>query len=76
MNPNSKKPKLLDWIKERTGRFHEDFDPRAHGHKSWEGVWQELRKDGALGKLRDESRRNAASRQGPQTADRGEGRER
>ena len=53
MNPNSKKPKLLDWIKQRTGRYHEDFDPRAYGHATWEGLYDEIRQDEALAKVRD-----------------------
>ena len=52
-NPNSRKPKLLDWIKERTGSYHPDFDPRAYGHKTWEGVYNEIREDEALAKVRD-----------------------
>ena len=43
MNPNSKKPKLLDWIKQQTGSYHPDLDPRAHGHKTWEGLFNEIR---------------------------------
>jgi hypothetical protein len=55
MNPNSKKPKLLDFIRQHTGRYNEDLDPRAHGHKTWEGVFNEIREDEALAKVRDET---------------------
>lgn len=62
MNPNSKKPKLLDWIKERTGRFHADLDPRAHGHETWKGVSNEIREDEALAKVRNETGKEPAGR--------------
>lgn len=50
-----KKPKLLDWIKERTGSFHPELDPRAHGHATWKEVYEEMRADERLAKLRDET---------------------
>lgn len=55
MNPNSMKAKFLDWIKERTGSFHQDLDPRAHGHETWKGVSNEIRADEALAKVRNET---------------------
>jgi hypothetical protein len=61
MNPNSKKPKLLDWIKERTGMFNPQLDPRAHGHETWEGVYDEIRGDEALAKERDATGKEPAS---------------
>ena len=62
MNPNSMKAKFLDWIKERTGTFHPDLDPRAHGHETWKGVSNELREYEALAKVRDETGKEPARR--------------
>lgn len=65
MNPNSQKPKLSDWIKERTGRFSEDLDPRAHGHETWAGVFNEIREDEALAKRRNETGKEPVARPRP-----------
>jgi hypothetical protein len=62
MNPNSKKPKLLDWIKERTGSYHENLDPRAHGHDTWAAVFNEIRQDEMLAKVRDETGKEPSNR--------------
>lgn len=53
---------LLDWIKERTGTSSGDLDPRAHGHKTWKGVFNEIREDEALAKVRDVTGKEPPSR--------------
>ena len=46
---------LIDWIKNRGRQNPADpeFDPRAHGHKNWKGVFAELRHDEAMAKERN-----------------------
>jgi hypothetical protein len=55
---------LIDWIKNRGRSNPVDpaLDPRAHGHKNWNGVFAELREDHALAKHRDETGRETESR--------------
>jgi len=55
--------RLIDWIKNRGREIPKDpeLDPRAHGHKTWKGVFTEMRHDEALAKLRDETGREPES---------------
>lgn len=47
---------LLDFIRNRkSAPENADPDPRAHGHATWKGVFDEIRGDEALAKLRNET---------------------
>lgn len=50
--------KLLDWIRNRNrpeSSVDSGFDPKAHGHKDWKGVFAEIRHDESLARLRNET---------------------
>lgn len=51
---------LLSFIKNRNREFIKppkdpEFNPKAHGHETWKGVYTELRADEALAKQRNET---------------------
>ncbi len=52
---------LFDFMKGRGGKSDPpqdpDFDPKIHGHKTWGGVYAEIRADEASAKLRNETGR-------------------
>jgi hypothetical protein len=50
--------KLLDWIKNRNradSSVDSQFDPKAHGHENWRGVFAEIRHDESLARARNET---------------------
>ena len=49
---------FLDWMRNRNGQKPDpDLDPRTHGHNTWQGVFDEIRQDEALAKIRDQTGR-------------------
>ena len=49
---------MLDWINNRhrpDASIASGFDPKAHGHKDWKGVFAEIRHDEALARVRNET---------------------
>ncbi len=70
---------LLDWVKNRNRSkipVEPGFDPREHGHKTWKGVFAEIRHDEALAKRRDATGREPESSHPKVKADRGKSVER